>query len=124
MILDSTRFLSSHAILCWILQVHVLTKEIVFLGMCLLKFLPCSLVDTIVVILSKLKHGKLSAYGLQRPTTGPFYLKAKTGRSPTIDVGAIDKIRKGEIQVPVINLNPTRTTPFCYLMINNFYNVS
>ncbi|KAJ4700846.1 Flavin-containing monooxygenase [Melia azedarach] len=80
-------------------SVHVLTKEIVFLGMLLLKFLPCKLVDFITVMLSKMKFGNGLNYSLKRPKSGPFYHKAITGRSPTIDVGAMDKIRAGEIQV-------------------------
>ncbi|XP_043720710.1 probable indole-3-pyruvate monooxygenase YUCCA10 [Telopea speciosissima] len=79
--------------------VHVLTKEIVFLGMVLLKFLPLPVVDSIVVNLSKLKYGKYLRNKIQRPQKGPFYLKVTTGRSPTIDVGALKKIKKGEIQV-------------------------
>ncbi|KAJ7965448.1 Flavin-containing monooxygenase [Quillaja saponaria] len=79
--------------------VHVLTKEIVLLGMFLLIFLPLHMVDKIAVMLSKLKHGNLSKYGLQMPKKGPFFLKATTGRSPTIDVGSIGKIKKGEIKV-------------------------
>ncbi|ESR47581.1 putative indole-3-pyruvate monooxygenase YUCCA11 [Citrus sinensis] len=79
--------------------VHVLTREIVFAGMLLLKFLPCKLVDFIVVMLSKMKFGNLFKYGLERPKKGPFHFKAITGQTPTMDVGAMDKIRKGEIQV-------------------------
>lgn len=81
------------------IQVHVISKEIVFLGMCFLKYLPCRLVDFIATTLSKIKFGDTSKYGIQRPTEGPFYIKAKTGRSPTIDVGAVQKIKTGEIQV-------------------------
>ena len=80
-------------------QVHVLTKEMVQLGMYLLKWLPCSAVDSIAQSLSKLKYGDLSQYGIQTPTKGPFYLKRTAGRSPVIDVGTIDKIKTGEIRV-------------------------
>ncbi|KAJ9146200.1 hypothetical protein P3X46_028496 [Hevea brasiliensis] len=67
--------------------VHVLTKEMVHLGMYLLEnSLPCKLVDYISVMLSKLRYGDLSNYGLERPTEGPFHIKARIGRSPTIDV--------------------------------------
>ncbi|XP_056159956.1 probable indole-3-pyruvate monooxygenase YUCCA10 [Syzygium oleosum] len=79
--------------------VHVVTKEMVFLGMVLLKFLPCRIVDTFVIQLSNLKYGDFFNYGLRMPEKGPFYLKAVTGRSPTIDVGAMKRIRKGEIRV-------------------------
>ncbi|OAY25626.1 probable indole-3-pyruvate monooxygenase YUCCA11 [Manihot esculenta] len=79
--------------------VHVLTKEMVFLGMFMLEYLPCKLVDTIAVTLSKFRYGNLSNYGLERPTEGPFQIKARLGQSPTIDVGTMDKIKRGEIKV-------------------------
>ncbi|XP_057468759.1 probable indole-3-pyruvate monooxygenase YUCCA11 [Actinidia eriantha] len=79
--------------------VHVLTKEMVQVGMYLLKWLPCSAVDSIAQSLSKLKYGDLSQYGIRTPTKGPFYLKRTTARSPVIDVGTIYKIKTGEIQV-------------------------
>ncbi|KAL5571698.1 hypothetical protein UlMin_021295 [Ulmus minor] len=79
--------------------VHFLTEEIVKLGMFLLKYLPTKLVDMIVLNLGKLKHGDMSKYGLKRPKEGPFFLKQTTGRSTTIDVGCIEKIRSGEIKV-------------------------
>uniref|UniRef100_A0A5B6YT21 Putative indole-3-pyruvate monooxygenase YUCCA11 n=1 Tax=Davidia involucrata TaxID=16924 RepID=A0A5B6YT21_DAVIN len=62
-------------------QVHVTTKEMVQLGMFLLKFLPCKMVDYIILMLSKLKNGDLSCYGLPRLIKGPFYLKGTTGRT-------------------------------------------
>ncbi|KAL7116678.1 hypothetical protein ACP275_03G019400 [Erythranthe tilingii] len=79
--------------------VHVLSEELVKLGMVLLKHLNVGLVDTIVLLLSKLKFGNLSQYGIQTPNKGPFYLKRATGRSPVIDVGTIAKIRAREIDV-------------------------
>ncbi|XP_062075286.1 probable indole-3-pyruvate monooxygenase YUCCA11 [Humulus lupulus] len=79
--------------------VHLLSENIVKLGMFLLKFLPIKFVDTIVLALGRLKHGNVSEYGLQTPTKGPFFLKVKTGRSPTIDVGSVARIKSGEIKV-------------------------
>ncbi|KAL7117845.1 hypothetical protein ACP275_03G098300 [Erythranthe tilingii] len=79
--------------------VHVLSEELVKLGMVLLKHLNVDLVDKIVLLLSKLKFGNLSQYGIQTPNKGPFYLKRATGRSPVIDVGTIAKIRAREIDV-------------------------
>ncbi|XP_058223695.1 probable indole-3-pyruvate monooxygenase YUCCA11 [Rhododendron vialii] len=79
--------------------VHVLSKEMVQLGMCMLKLLPCNVVDKMVESLAKLKYGDFSHYGLQTPSKGPFYLKMTTGRSPVIDVGTMRKIRTGQIQV-------------------------
>lgn len=65
----------------------------------MLEYLPCKLVDTIAVTLSKFRYGNLSNYGLERPTEGPFQIKARLGQSPTIDVGTMDKIKRGEIKV-------------------------
>ncbi|EYU32468.1 hypothetical protein ABFS82_03G092200 [Erythranthe guttata] len=79
--------------------VHILSEELVKLGMVLLKHLNVDLVDKIVLLLSKLKFGNLSQYGIQTPNKGPFYLKRATGRSPVIDVGTIAKIRAREIDV-------------------------
>ncbi|KAL2513073.1 putative indole-3-pyruvate monooxygenase YUCCA11 [Abeliophyllum distichum] len=79
--------------------VHVLTKRMVQLGMVLLKFVTCELVDNIILTLSKLNYGNLSDYGLQRPKQGPFYLKNTTGRSPVIDVGTMEKIKAQKIKV-------------------------
>ncbi|KAJ6736853.1 FLAVIN-BINDING MONOOXYGENASE-LIKE PROTEIN [Salix viminalis] len=59
----------------------------------------CSIVDFIVVLLSKLKHGDISNYGFARPSEGPFYVKQRVGRTPTIDVGTVEKIRRKEVQV-------------------------
>lgn len=83
----------------WV-QVHLLTENIVKLGMFLLRFgLPLKLVDTIALALGRLVYGDVSEYGLRRPTKGPFFLKATTGRSPTIDVGSVPKIKSGEMKV-------------------------
>ncbi|OVA16353.1 FAD-dependent pyridine nucleotide-disulfide oxidoreductase [Macleaya cordata] len=78
---------------------HVVTKEMIYLGMVLLKFLPLRFVDGLIVKLEKLTYGNLSKYGIHRPAEGPFYVKAKTGRSAVIDVGTIEKIKKGVIKV-------------------------
>lgn len=77
----------------------MLTKEMVFIGMRLLKYLPCSIVDRLVLFLCKLKYGNLSKYGIQTPKQGPFFLKQSTGRSPTIEVGTFDRIKQGKIKV-------------------------
>ncbi|XP_076938296.1 putative indole-3-pyruvate monooxygenase YUCCA10 [Bidens hawaiensis] len=71
------------------IPIHVLTKELVQLGMYLLKYIPCTFVDKMVLTLSKLLYGDLDRYGIQRQRKGPFSLKKDTGRSPVIDVGTI-----------------------------------
>ncbi|XP_077224221.1 putative indole-3-pyruvate monooxygenase YUCCA10 [Tasmannia lanceolata] len=82
---------------------HVISREIVHLGMIMLKYLPLFMVDAFVSMLTNLMYGDMSKYGLIRPTKGPFYLKATTGTSPVIDVGTMNKIKSREIQVlPVL----------------------
>lgn len=80
----------------------------VYLGLMLLKHFPCYLVDSLMVMLSKIRYGDLSKYGIQRPREGPFALKVKYGKYPVIDVGTCKKIKSGEIQVNFISfpLNP------------------
>nr|QLD98965.1 YUCCA10 [Lilium sp. c114455] len=77
---------------------HMVTKEIWMLGMLLMKYLPCILVDAFVLFLCYLFFGDTSKYGLQRPDKGPFYLKINTPAYPVIDVGTFKKIKSGEIQ--------------------------
>lgn len=79
--------------------VHVLTKEMVYLGMHLLKYLPLQTVDKLMVLLSKIRYGNTSKYGFSRPKEGPFAHKVAKGRSPTIDVGCMDKIKQGKVKV-------------------------
>ncbi|XP_030443412.2 probable indole-3-pyruvate monooxygenase YUCCA11 [Syzygium oleosum] len=79
--------------------VEVVTKEMVFIGMVLLKFLPYRIVDLLMRLLSKLKYGDFSKYGLRRAENGPFHQKAATGPTPTIDVGAMKRIKNGQIKV-------------------------
>ncbi|GMI67165.1 YUCCA 10 [Hibiscus trionum] len=78
---------------------HVVTKEIVRLGMVLSKYIPVGVVDFMAVVMSKIVFGDLSKYGIHRPKEGPFYLKATAGRAPVIDVGTIGKIKSKEIKV-------------------------
>ncbi|XP_076938305.1 putative indole-3-pyruvate monooxygenase YUCCA10 [Bidens hawaiensis] len=78
--------------------IHVLTKELVQLGMYLLKYIPCTFVDKMVLTLSKLLYGDIDRYGIQMPRKGPFSLKKDTRRSPVIDVGTILKIKAREIE--------------------------
>lgn len=86
------------------MQVHVLSKEIMQIGMFLTKFLPFSMVEKVIVVLSKLVYGDLSKYGLTRHKEGPFVVKAKYGKYPLIDLGTLKKIKSGEIQVKDISL--------------------
>jgi indole-3-pyruvate monooxygenase len=67
----------------------------------LLRFLPLRLVDRILVLLAGLFLGHdLPRLGLRRPDSGgPLELKNTRGRTPVLDIGALEKIRSGEIAV-------------------------
>ncbi|KAH7846491.1 hypothetical protein Vadar_014583 [Vaccinium darrowii] len=79
--------------------VHILSKEMVQWGMSMLKYLPLNVVDKMLQTLANFQYGDLSHYGIQTPSKGPFHLKGTIGRSPVIDVGTVDKIKTGDIQV-------------------------
>lgn len=78
---------------------HILSRGMAYMGLLLLKYVPVNVVDSILVMLSKLWYGDLTKYGIQRPEEGPFTLKVKYGKYPVIDVGTHQKIKSGEIQV-------------------------
>uniref|UniRef100_A0ACD5XSV9 Uncharacterized protein n=1 Tax=Avena sativa TaxID=4498 RepID=A0ACD5XSV9_AVESA len=84
----------------FIVKFHVMTKELIHLGMILARWrLSLILVDFILVLLAYLLFGDLSKHGIVRPHMGPLLLKAKTGRSAVIDVGTTKLIKKGDIKV-------------------------
>ncbi|WP_416982718.1 flavin-containing monooxygenase [Streptomyces sp. T028] len=64
----------------------------------LVRRLPVGLVDRISRTQAKLSIPDLSAHGLPRPDTG-LYTRAKQGAIPVQDVGLIDAIRKGRVEV-------------------------
>ncbi|KAM1042156.1 hypothetical protein ACFX2I_031200 [Malus domestica] len=78
--------------------VHFLSRGMLYFFV-LLKLFPSSMVDSLLVLLSKLVFGNLASYGIERPQKGPIYMKAKYGKYPIIDVGTCRKIKSGEIQV-------------------------
>ncbi|KAJ7972560.1 Flavin-containing monooxygenase [Quillaja saponaria] len=85
-------------------SVHVLPREIFWrstfeLATLMLQWLPLWLVDKILLILAWFLLGNTAKYGLKRPTTGPLELKNTTGKTPVLDVGTLEKIRSGGIQV-------------------------
>ncbi|PUZ45594.1 hypothetical protein GQ55_8G237000 [Panicum hallii var. hallii] len=79
--------------------VHVMTKEIIRLGMTLVQHIPVNVVDDLLVRLANFVFGDLSRHGIVRPKAGPLQLKAETGRSAVIDVGTVGLIKKGIIKV-------------------------
>ena len=90
----------------WFFQIHVMPRDVFGLNVStfglsqqLLRLFPVWFVDKILVLLSWLKLGSTAKYHLVRPEVGPLTWKAKTGKTPVLDVGTVTKIRSGEIRV-------------------------
>lgn len=86
------------------LQVHVLPREILGkstfeLAVFLMRWLPLWLVDKLLLVLASLVLGNLEKLGIRRPSTGPLELKNTKGKTPVLDIGALEKIRSGSIKV-------------------------
>ncbi|MEU1270387.1 NAD(P)/FAD-dependent oxidoreductase [Streptomyces sp. NPDC005799] len=64
----------------------------------LVRRLPVGLVDRLARPMAKLSVPDLSAQGLARPDTG-LYSRAREGAIPVQDVGLIDAVRKGKVEV-------------------------
>lgn len=90
-------------------KLHVLPRDILGistfgLSVCLVKWFPIKWVDALLLFFSRLILGDTEKYGLQRPKIGPLQIKRSTGKTPVLDIGALRKIRDGEIKVvPAIN---------------------
>lgn len=67
--------------------------------MFMMKWLPLWLVDKILLILAWFILGNIDSYGLKRPSIGPLELKNKHGKTPVLDIGALEKIRSGKVKV-------------------------
>ncbi|KAJ0093550.1 hypothetical protein Patl1_25799 [Pistacia atlantica] len=85
-------------------SVHVLPREVLGkstfqLAVLMMKWLPLWLVDKILLILARLILGNVEKYGLKRPPIGPLQLKNSEGKTPVLDIGALQKIRSGDIKV-------------------------
>ncbi|KAK6164323.1 hypothetical protein DH2020_001187 [Rehmannia glutinosa] len=85
-------------------SVHVLPREVFGkstfeLAMFMLKWLPLWLVDKIMLVLAWMILGDIEKYGLKRPSAGPLVLKNTQGKTPVLDIGALEKIRSREIQI-------------------------
>ncbi|XP_024369268.1 probable indole-3-pyruvate monooxygenase YUCCA4 [Physcomitrium patens] len=65
----------------------------------LLKVLPVSFVDKLLVIFSRLTLGDTDHLNLVRPKEGPLKMKARTGHTPVLDVGTVAEVRNGFIKV-------------------------
>ncbi|KAM3272835.1 hypothetical protein ACQJBY_042732 [Aegilops geniculata] len=90
-------------------KLHVLPRDMLGistfgLSVFLLKWFPMKWVDALFLFFSRLILGDTEKYGLQRPKIGPLQIKKSTGKTPVLDIGALRKIRDGEIKVvPAIN---------------------
>ncbi|KAA8527843.1 hypothetical protein F0562_035288 [Nyssa sinensis] len=85
-------------------SVHVLPREILGkstfeLAVLMMKWLPVWFVDKILLVIARLVLGKIGKYGLKRPSMGPLQLKNTEGKTPVLDIGALQKIRSGEIKI-------------------------
>ncbi|KAL9227305.1 hypothetical protein vseg_003008 [Gypsophila vaccaria] len=85
-------------------KVHVLPSEMLGrstfgLSMWLLKWLPITLVDKLLLVVAWFILGDTSKLGLTRPLMGPLQLKNLSGKTPVLDVGTLDKIKSGDIKV-------------------------
>ncbi|KAI3823071.1 hypothetical protein L1987_04497 [Smallanthus sonchifolius] len=85
-------------------SVHVLPKEIAGkstfeLATLLMKWLPVKIVDKILLFLARCTLGSLEKYGINRPLMGPIELKNTKGKTPVLDIGALQKIKSGKIQI-------------------------
>ncbi|KAG1368507.1 putative indole-3-pyruvate monooxygenase YUCCA8 [Cocos nucifera] len=65
----------------------------------LLKWLLLWPVDRIFVVLTRLVLGNITKYGLKRPSIGSLELKNTQGWTPILEIGAISKIKFGDIKV-------------------------
>ncbi|MED6113035.1 hypothetical protein PIB30_067282 [Stylosanthes scabra] len=79
--------------------VHIVSRDMMYYSEMLLKYLSFSTVEKLLVMVSRIVYGDLSKYGLPWPTEGPFTMKIKYGKFSIIDLGTVNKIRNGEIQV-------------------------
>ncbi|KAL6532234.1 trkA [Orobanche gracilis] len=85
-------------------SVHVLPREILGhstfqLSCSLRKWIPVWLVDKILLAAARLILGNTERYRLKRPSMGPLELKMATGKTPVLDIGAVSKIRSGDIKI-------------------------
>ncbi|MEU0674871.1 NAD(P)/FAD-dependent oxidoreductase [Streptomyces sp. NPDC006172] len=64
----------------------------------LVRRLPVGLVDRLCRLMAKASVPDLSAHGLPRPDTG-LYSRARQGAIPVQDVGLIDAVRNGKVEI-------------------------
>ncbi|KAL8104812.1 putative indole-3-pyruvate monooxygenase YUCCA3 isoform X2 [Apium graveolens] len=85
-------------------SVHVLPRELFGrstfeLAVAMLKWLPIWAVDIILLASARLVLGNIEKHGLKRPAMGPLQLKDSAGKTPVLDIGALHKIKRGDIKI-------------------------
>ncbi|KAL6271292.1 hypothetical protein ACE6H2_028203 [Prunus campanulata] len=83
----------------WLEAREMFGKSTFELAVLLLKWLPIWLADKLLLLFSWLILGSIEKYGLNRPSVGPMELKNMEGKTPVLDIGALDKIKSGGIKV-------------------------
>ncbi|XP_057439009.1 probable indole-3-pyruvate monooxygenase YUCCA10 [Lotus japonicus] len=78
---------------------HILSRDVMYYAMLLWKYLPLSVVDKLAVIARRIEYGDLSKYGIHVPNEGPFFMYQTYGKYIILDLGTVNKIKSGEIQV-------------------------
>lgn len=78
---------------------EILGKSTFEVAISLMKWLPLHMVDKMLLIIARLVLGNVEKYGLKRPSVGPLQLKNAAGKTPVLDIGALQKIRAGEVKV-------------------------
>ena len=78
---------------------EILGKSTFELAVLMMKWLPLWLVDKLLLIMAWLVLGSIEKYGLKRPQVGPMQLKNTKGKTPVLDIGALEKIKSGGITV-------------------------
>lgn len=96
--------ISNEIINLFMKQVHVLPREILGkstfeLGVSMMKWLSIDVVDKILLVAARLLLGNIEKYGLKRPSIGPLQLKNTEGKTPVLDIGALQKIKTGDIKI-------------------------
>jgi indole-3-pyruvate monooxygenase len=82
-----------------VLPREIFGKSTFELAVTLMKRLPIRMVDKILLVLTRLILGNIEKYGIKRPCIGPLELKNTSGKTPVLDIGALEKIRSGKIKV-------------------------
>lgn len=78
---------------------EILGRSTFELAVMLMKWIPIRVVDKILLILARVILGNVEKYGVKRPPMGPLELKNTVGKTPVLDIGALQKIKSGEIKI-------------------------